>query len=77
MADTPQPKTTLEQLLDNQLAITNVESGVEEYSMDGVMQKYPSIKFLYAERDRLKKEYANISGAKPRVSYARMDGAAW
>ena len=77
MADTIQPKTTLEQMLDNQTAITAVESGSQSYTIDGVNYQYPALNVLYAERARLQKEYATISGAKPRVSFARMDGAAW
>lgn len=77
MADTLQPKTTLEQLLAVQIAITNVESGTQSYIMDGVNIQYPAINFLYAERQRLNLQYANENGSKPRVSKANFSGAAW
>lgn len=77
MADTIQPKTTLEQLLAVQIAITNVESGTQNYTMDGVTIQYPALNILYAERQRLTLQYANENGFKPRVSTAKFNGAAW
>ena len=77
MADTIQPKTTLELLVANQTAITNVEAGTQSYTMDGVTIQYPALNILYSERQRLTLQYANESGAKPRISTARFSGAAW
>jgi len=74
MSDTP--KTTLEQLLDVETIISKVQTGTQSYTMDGVTIQYPPINVLYAERQKLKLQYANESGAKPRVSVAKFGGAA-
>jgi len=77
MPDTIQPKTILEQLSANQTAITAVESGVQNYTMDGVTMQYAPLNVLYAERKQLILQHANETGAKPRVSKANFSGAAW
>ena len=68
-------KTTLEQLIENQDAISKVQLGMQSYTLDGRQVMYPTLETLMKEKRYLEKKYASEIGKRPRVSVGKMTRA--
>ena len=67
-------KTTLDQLLEVQSAITAVLSN-QSYTLDGRSVTRAQLKDLYAMQKDLQKQYNKEIGTRPRVSSAKFGSA--
>ena len=67
-------KTTLEQLLEVQSAITAVLSN-QSYTLDGRSVTRAQLKDLYSMQKDLQKQYNKEIGTRPRVSSAKFGSA--
>ncbi len=67
-------KTTLEQLIEVQTAISAVLNN-QSYTLDGRSVSRAQLKDLYSFQKDLQKQYNNETGARPRVSSARFGSA--
>jgi hypothetical protein len=63
-------KTTLEQLMEVQTAITAVLNN-QSYTLDGRSVSRAQLNQLYSMQKDLQKQYNNENGARPRVASAK------